>query len=259
MDGDQFDGWVTRFQSQKSRRTFSASLTGLLLTSGMAESAKGKKKKKHKKKKQTTTTSTTQAPVTQCPARCPSGCCTSQFGECIQPARQGGTRCGTGGAMCHQCECKVLGDACAVNDTCCTTGIDLIGCESGRCCRGRGQLCSVNGECCPDATCIEESEFDLERRCLGLAGASCSHPTGCAGDLTCRTGRCCFGSGTFCEAASECCDATALCQVNPTPGAGNGTRCCLPEGQPCLATIDCCSGNCQLVPGFGFICVAGQG
>lgn len=257
MDGDQFDLWVTHLQGQKSRRTFGAGLTGLLIASGMTETAEGKKKKHKKKKKPTTTTtSTTQAPATPCAARCSAGCCTSAFGECIQPAQQGGARCGTGGAICQPCQCKVLGDACLVNDICCTEGIEVIGCESSRCCRARGQLCNVNGECCPDATCIEESEFDPERRCLGLAGAVCSHPSGCAGSLTCRTGRCCFGSGSFCEAATECCDATALCQVNPTPGAGDRTRCCLPEGQFCLATIDCCSGNCQFVPNVGSVCVA---
>jgi hypothetical protein len=287
MDANRFDDWTRLLQTSLARRRLQGSLLAAVALglTGLADaSAKrhrrarhhattlrhqgrddinAEKKKKKKKKHSVPPVSppsppppplspSPPPPPVACAATCTGGCCTSEFGNCILPAQQGGSQCGASGELCHACVCRPLGGTCAHNNDCCTDPVLVVQCDEQHCCRPPGQLCGATDECCPQLSCAQ-SDFSSDMRCLGMAGSPCTHPSLCASGLICSTGHCCVNAGFACTQNSDCCAAAAVCQA--VPGSGPNARCCLPAGGFCLSNGECCSGTCSLVTGVGQVCV----
>lgn len=238
MDGRQFDD-LLRSLSQ-SRRTIlggmAAAAAGVL---GFTQADAKKKKKK------------------PCAKRCKSGCCTSKFGKCIQPAQQNSTQCGTNGEICRSnCGGEACGagcEACCANGSCidvsdisneqCGTGGEAcFSCPPGQscnapgpgCCARHGDTCRTNGlPCCssifetcgPDNTCCSET--------LG----SCDDTSDCCDQERdiCENGSCVRRSGELCSGGPQ----PFLC-ATPLTCSPTFLTCCAHNGARCEIDADCC-------------------
>ena len=116
MDDSRFDHLSRFFGTLRSRRGAVAAI-GTLAALPMLDPLETDAKKKKKKKK-------------PCAKKCPSGCCTSKTGTCIQPNQQTSAQCGTGGAICRSTGCAGTCPNCQCSAS--------APCPAGQCCRGDG-------------------------------------------------------------------------------------------------------------------------
>jgi len=107
MDHSRFDQIARAVGVRSTRRSAVTVLGGALVVSLLTSTRSDAKKKKKK-----------------CKKKCKDGCCTSKYGKCIQPAQQGTTQCGSGGAICQRTGCPA-----------CTASIP---CPANQCCTGNG-------------------------------------------------------------------------------------------------------------------------
>lgn len=252
MHADQFDRWTQNLDTRVARRglsgIFLAALIGLSPLDG--EAKKKKKKKKHKDKAPVDPGQGPADPVTPtCAQQCPDGCCTSEFGDCVLPAQQGGAQCGSGGELCRVCDddaCKPLGGVCDVNAQCCDDGANPLACQDRHCCKAAFHPCETSDGCCPQLICTRSS-LEPALQCRGTFGAPCSNTDGCREHSMCQTGRCCAPRNQPCELDEHCCAANEVCRV--VPDYVPEKVCCMPagEGNFCIQegpNSACCSNQC---------------
>jgi hypothetical protein len=175
---------------------------------------------------------------------CPTGCCA--FGRCIQSTQQQNFACGTGGAMCQQCQggtsCRAgvclpnvlpdggtlpplpTGSACTAMTTC--EGFCLEESQFGQPSGYRGGYCTAQcgpTQPCSSGVCVTENVF-------GAMASSCRStcPNPGAGQSTCRQGYVCVLSPSTSALVGYC-----------RPNCNNGALASCPMGQQCQPNGAC--------------------
>jgi hypothetical protein len=263
MEPTHFDGLTKRLADPSSRRRVLGGVFAALLAVPLLDANEAGARKRKKRKKGGRSGTPNPGPV-PCSARCANGCCTSEFGECIGPAQQGGDRCGSGGEPCRRCQDST---PCAANCTagCCTSefgecvppdqqGGDRCGTGGERCracdneeCRPLGGACTANDDCCPEIPFTHQCQ---ESRCCRPMSQLCTTNDQCCPRLVCeketdfdQETRCLGTAGVACAYFFNCAGTLACI----------GGRCCAPPGRDCAVADDCCQlGNlCQTTPLHG--------
>ena len=172
------------------------------------------------------------------PMTCASGCC--GFGRCLPPAQQQNFACGTGGAMCQQCQ----------GGTTCRMGVCLPNVQPDG---GTlpplptGSACNAMMAC--EGFCLEESQFGQPS---GYRGGYCTAQ--CGPTQPCSSGVCVTENvfGTMASSCRSTCSAPGtgqstcrqgyVCALSPSPTAlvgycrpncNNGALASCPMGQQC--------------------------
>ena len=217
MDAKRFDRWTRGLDARISRRALSRGIVAALVTFGLAADTDAKKKKKKKKRPPQ------PEPEQACAETCANGCCTSEFGDCIAPAQQGGDplrhrAASSATSAARASASRWAKPVCHPMTAAQRSPSRRMPGAAAAAARSR-ELCTTTGECCPQLVCAPESDFDPELRCLGTNDAPCAFTRTAPTSSSAKRAAAASSTAWPCEIAEDCCSVEELCQVVPDSGS----------------------------------------